>query len=81
MGENQTKYEKGKDGSYLHNCYMERREGDVSPWMFHCDGDTGSVIAALNGYAIIPMERYAKLVGKDYDEKAICDADEQLRRG
>ena len=56
----EMKYEKGKDGSHLHNCYIERRDGDLSEQLFRNDG--GVITAFLNGYAIIPIDRYACLV-------------------
>lgn len=54
------KYEKGKDGSHLHNCFVSRRNGDLSDQLFN--QDDGTVTAFLNGYAVIPIEDYSQLV-------------------
>ena len=72
------KYNKCKDGGFVHNCLTVRREGDKSAHMFKQLGDD-SLTACLNGYAIIPMEEYAKLTGCDFDAQAIAEADKDLR--
>jgi len=54
------KYQKGVDGSHIHNCYVMRREGDLSRQIFR--NDEGIITAFLNGYAIIPIGHYARLV-------------------
>jgi len=54
------KYEKGIDGSHIHNCCIMRRDGDLSEHLFRNDGSV--ITAFLNGYAIIPIDLYARLV-------------------
>ena len=70
------KYNKCKDGGFVHNCLIVRREGDTSPHMFSQNSERCT--PTLNGYAIIPMEDYAKLTGRAFDAKAIADADKDL---
>jgi len=53
-------YEKGKDGSYFHNNLLKRRDGEKAPQLFSNNDET--ISAFLNGYAIIPIEEYARLV-------------------
>jgi len=53
-------YEKGIDGSYFHNNLVELREGEAVKYLFYNDGER--ITAFLNGYAIIPIEKYAALV-------------------
>lgn len=43
-----------KDGSYVYNCLLEKREDDPSQFMFFQDGDKG-IRPFLNGYAIVPF--------------------------
>ena len=50
------KYDKCKDGSFLHNCLIKSRGNDPAGYCFYLDGNTISVF--LNGYAIIPIEDY-----------------------
>lgn len=54
----------GKDGSHLHNCVIQIREDSKASWLFDGTGET--VTCFLNGYAIIPLEEYARLTGEDY---------------
>ena len=54
------KYEKKIDGSYFHNNLVELREGEAAKYLFYNDGER--ITAFLNGYAIIPIEKYAALV-------------------
>jgi len=53
------KYEKGKNGSYIHNSIIIKREDDPSPSSFSPVGD---VFVRLNGYAVIPIKEYARLI-------------------
>lgn len=72
-------YNKSANGSYLHNCYVKRRDSDPAPSLFTSDDGT-DIFCSLNGYAIIPMEEYAVLVGMDFAQKQanIKAADEEL---
>lgn len=54
------KYEKCKDGSYMHNCLVIRRDDDLSEQLFKVTESTISTF--LNGYAIIPIGVYASLI-------------------
>ena len=75
-----TEYKKHKDGSYVHNCYIERRIDDMSKYMFYQSNDE-YISAFLNGYAIIPLEKYYKLIDKEFpdqDKENIIEADKQL---
>lgn len=59
---------KSKNGGYMHNCHLEMRA--VDKCMFtDFDTDTGDPIATLNGYAIIPIEKYYELAGIEFTEK------------
>lgn len=50
--------------SYVRNCYVQPREGD-SLFQASTDADGKTVWRAmLDGYAIIPMERYQELLPK-----------------
>lgn len=73
------KYSKGKDGSYVHNCLVVRREDDKVPTLFHQNGNE-HVSAFLNGYAVIPIEEYENLTGKPtfIESRSIKKADEDL---
>ena len=73
-----NKFKKCEDGSYIHNCYVERRDGDPVDALFYSDHKT--MTARLNGYAIIPIDVYAKLSGKPtlISEDAIREADKHL---
>lgn len=73
------KYEKAKNGSYLHNCLIEGRK-DSPPVAMLTETEEGLVIT-LNGYAIIPLEKYAELTGEDYSAMitAAKEADAVLR--
>jgi len=71
------KYEKLEDGSYLHNCFLVRRNNDPSNILFYQDGDNG-VTARLNGYAIIPLEEYFELKD-ELGENANNYPDEMLK--
>ena len=74
------KYNKGTDGSYLHNCCIIRRNGDPSNVLFHSNK---TISAFLNGYAIIPMEKYARLVEiampSDIRLKSVVFSKEQIK--
>lgn len=59
------KYNKAKDGSFVHNCIIEKRHNDKARFLFSASDDT--VTCSLNGYAIIPIEEYAKLKGESVD--------------
>uniref|UniRef100_A0A6M3LEU0 Uncharacterized protein n=1 Tax=viral metagenome TaxID=1070528 RepID=A0A6M3LEU0_9ZZZZ len=74
------KYEAGKNGSYLHNCVIVRRENDPVEMLFRNDDN---ITAFLNGYAIIPLEEYYKLAGKgdfSYWKKLIEEADKYIHK-
>lgn len=45
---------------YVRNCLLIRRDTDESPYLFHADGDVCT--PALDGYAIIPVEEYQRLL-------------------
>ena len=51
---------KTADGSYIHNNLIIARKGDGK--LFTLSGET--VSCRLNGYAIIPVEKYYKLTGE-----------------
>lgn len=70
-------YGKHENGSYMHNCYLIPREKDRHRRLV-INSDNNGVTVRLNGYAIIPLEEYAKLTDFDVDQKAILLADEQL---
>ncbi|MCG7948061.1 MAG: hypothetical protein JAZ07_17085 [Candidatus Thiodiazotropha endolucinida] len=72
-------YEKCKDGSYVHNCFVVRREDDKSPTLFYQNGNE-HVSAFLNGYAVIPLEEYERLTGEPtlIERQSIKKADEEL---
>ena len=74
-------YEKGKDGSYIHNCLLVRREGDPAISMVSITSDN-RVTVTLNGYAIIPLAEYCKLTDNqsylDETINRIKEADEYL---
>lgn len=81
------KYEKLKDGSYIHNCFIKRRENEKSSILFYQDGDE-SISAFLNGYAVIPLDEYFRLTDERGDDgnnwpdemlKQIEEADYQLQ--
>jgi hypothetical protein len=46
--------------SYITNCYLKRRDGDDSPYLFRDDQD-GNIIVHLDGYAIVPADEYHDL--------------------
>lgn len=71
------RYSKLKDGSYVHNCLLVRREDDPSEFMFLQDGDKG-IRPFLNGYAIVPLKKYMALIGEEFDDAIIKMADEEL---
>jgi hypothetical protein len=63
-----SEFKKLADGSYVHNCYLEGRDSDPAEFMFKQNADD-SISAFLNGYAIIPIETYEELSGKDFSGK------------
>ena len=71
-------FEKCKDGSYIWNCFVERRKDDPSTTVF--SGDDKTITAHLNGYAIIPLERYCELTGEPFNSDRIKEADSQLNK-
>ena len=71
-------FQKMKDGSFVHNCYIARRRGEKAPLLFRQESDGSKLIAFLNGYAIIPLEEYKKLKGEDFDGTLIEKADRDL---
>lgn len=50
------------DGSYLHNCLIMRRIDDISDALFYIPADGLKMITKLDGYAIIPLGDYEKLI-------------------
>jgi len=46
---------------YIRNCYLGARDGEA---IFHGRED-GITVPTLNGYAIIPMEEYVRLLKSD----------------
>lgn len=73
------KYKTTLDGSYIVNCFIDRRETDPSPSLFY-QKDAESIIVRLNGYAIIPIEKYRKLTKEDMliDESQIAQANKDF---
>ena len=74
----EIQYKKGIDGSYLHNCVIKSRKNEKVEVLFYQDK---SISAFLNGYAIIPIKKYYKLIGKECNKqllKDIKEADNQL---
>lgn len=51
--------EKPKTGSYVFNCYIERRTDDDAI-LFEESGD--NIIVRLDNYAIVPREKYESLL-------------------
>jgi hypothetical protein len=74
-----VEYKKTNDGSYVHNCYIVRRDDDNGQYLFG-QTDDKKITAFLNGYAIIPLEEYAQLTGKDLGDMIANanEADKQL---
>jgi len=74
------KYEKGLNDSYLHNCLIIRRAGDPAGVLFR--RDKNGFTASLNGYAIVPIEEYTRLVElaspSNETLKEIEEADKEL---
>lgn len=52
---------KARDGSYFHNNFAKMREGEAGTVI---SADIDTVTCRLNGYAIIPIEEYYKLIGE-----------------
>lgn len=71
-------YKKAKDGSYFHNNIVVGRKGDPSEMRFYSKPGGESVVAFLNGYAIIPIEEYCRLKGSEYDGSMIAECDGQI---
>ena len=59
-------YQKLEDGSYVVNCFIKPRYkyNKNATALFSRDGDK-TIRAHLNGYAIVPVEEYLELTGKD----------------
>jgi len=71
------KYEKLKDGGFVHNCHLIPRGDEKADYLFYQDGDK-SITAFLNGYAIIPLEDYFKLTsGSDMYNSLLHNQPEQ----
>ena len=64
-------FQKMKDGSYVHNCYIAPRSGEKAFVLFGYEPVGGGITAFLNGYAVIPLEEYKKLKGEDFDGTSI----------
>ncbi len=48
--------------SYVRNCLLEPREGEK--YLFLGRGEDDEIVARLDGYAVIPIERYLNLTGE-----------------
>ena len=59
-------HKKLEDGSYVVNCIIKPRyrHSKNATALFSRDGDK-TIRAHLNGYAIVPVEDYLELTGKD----------------
>ena len=60
-------YKKLEDGSSVHNCIIKSRyykDSKKAFALFSQDGDK-TIRAHLNGYAIVPVEEYLEVTGKD----------------
>ena len=71
-----------QDNSYITNCLIIRRQDNSSDVLFSDNGD-GSVNVYLNGYAIVPVEKYMELGGADKNGKWLQDIknmDEQIQQ-
>ena len=69
-------YGKTKNGSYVHNCLIERRENEKAAILFYVEDSEIGVY--LNGYAVIPLEKYKELLGEKFDGEYIEKADKEL---
>ena len=58
---------KTKDGSYIHNCFIKRRLDDVSGALFEIPPDGSKMITKLDGYSIIPIEEYKRLIDENFE--------------
>lgn len=47
------------EASYLRNCLIRPRKGEAAPLFYQ--RDDGTVVARLDGYAIVPIEDYESL--------------------
>jgi len=77
------KFEKGIDGSYFHNNLVIIRDDERESHLFYSSPKLRTISAFLNGYAIIPLETYYKLVRREIDERTreqIKEADKQLHK-
>lgn len=45
---------------YIRNCSVESRPGEAEPWLFYVH-PSGQVVCRLNGYAVVPLEKYEAL--------------------
>ena len=52
---------KCKDGSHIWNCLLERRPDDTNKYMFNQSADNDHISCFLDGYAIVPIEKYERL--------------------
>jgi len=62
---------KGKSGSYCHNVLLISRDDDRENSVALIDNMPHDVICRLNGYAIIPIEKYYELSQKPIPEGTI----------
>ena len=70
-------YTKTESGSYLHNCYVKHRAGDLSTTLFSDNNKRTQF--CLNGYAIVPLEDAKSIYPDIIIKKAdIEEADRQL---
>ena len=51
---------KKRNESYIKNCLVEPKEDEKGA--IFCSNEKGEIIAHLDGYAIIPREKYEKLI-------------------
>lgn len=70
---------KSLNGSYIHNCIVQLRAGEKEPIFTMPEEEGESDTFTLNGYAIIPRERYCALVGEEFDGENIKKYDEILK--
>ncbi len=74
------KYQKSKNGSYIHNSLIKRRL-DTSTTIISQNGVENTSVS-LNGYAIIPLDEYRKYIGErmtEEENERIRNADKDLR--
>jgi len=66
-----------EDYSFVYNCHIKKRSDDASLYLFK-QLENGHIIAALNGYAIIPLEEYNELIGVKHDDSHITKTNTEI---